>query len=67
MVEETLVARSISVTHETIRQWGLKFGREFASHITAYDCFFCEADNLLSLSLLCMCEHPFDSPAVFAC
>jgi transposase-like protein len=23
-----LAARGISVTHETIRQWGLKFGRE---------------------------------------
>jgi putative transposase len=30
MVEEMLAARGISVTHETIRQWGLKFGREFA-------------------------------------
>jgi putative transposase len=28
MVEEMLAARGISVTHETIRQWGLKFGRE---------------------------------------
>ena len=27
MVEEMLAARGISVTHETIRQWGLKFGR----------------------------------------
>jgi putative transposase len=25
MVEEMLAARGISVTHETIRQWGLKF------------------------------------------
>src|ERR1700759_1681640 len=33
MVEEMLAARGISVTHETIRQWGLKFGREFASRI----------------------------------
>src|ERR1700746_3409233 len=31
MVEEMLAARGISVTHETIRQWGLKFGREFAN------------------------------------
>ena len=30
MVEEMLAARGISVTYETIRQWGLKFGREFA-------------------------------------
>src|SRR6266446_6951469 len=28
-----LAARGISVTHETIRQWGLKFGREFANRI----------------------------------
>ena len=27
MVEEMLAARGMSVTHETIRQWGLKFGR----------------------------------------
>src|SRR4029077_9662302 len=33
MVEEMLGARGISVTHETIRQWGLKFGREFADRI----------------------------------
>jgi putative transposase len=33
MVEEMLAAHGISVTHETIRQWGLKFGREFANRI----------------------------------
>jgi putative transposase len=33
MVEEMLAARGISVTHETIRQWSLKFGREFADRI----------------------------------
>ena len=33
MVEEMLAARGISVTYETIRQWGLKFGREFATRI----------------------------------
>src|SRR5882762_1340959 len=33
MVEEMLAARDISVTHETIRQWGLKFGRVFANRI----------------------------------
>jgi transposase-like protein len=33
MVEEMLAARGISVTHETIRQSGLKFGREFANRI----------------------------------
>jgi hypothetical protein len=33
MVEEMLAARGISVTHETIWQWGLKFGREFANRI----------------------------------
>jgi putative transposase len=26
-----LAACGISVTHETIRQWGLKFGQEFAN------------------------------------
>jgi putative transposase len=33
MVEERLAARGIAVTYETIRQWGLKFGREFANRI----------------------------------
>jgi putative transposase len=35
MVEEMLAARGISVTYETILQWGLKFGREFANRIRA--------------------------------
>jgi putative transposase len=33
MVEEILAARGISVTYETIRRRGLKFGREFANRI----------------------------------
>src|SRR6201993_4581269 len=33
MVEEMLATRGISVTYETIRQWGLKFGREFANRV----------------------------------
>jgi putative transposase len=33
MVKEMLAARGISVSYETIRQWGLKFGREFANRI----------------------------------
>jgi putative transposase len=33
MVEEMLAARGISVTYEAIRQWGLRFGREFANRI----------------------------------
>lgn len=33
MVEEILAARGISVTYEMLRQWGLKFGREFATRI----------------------------------
>jgi putative transposase len=33
MVEGTLAVRYISATYETIRQWGLKFGREFANRI----------------------------------
>ena len=33
MVVEMLAARYISVTYETIRQWGLKSGREFANRI----------------------------------
>src|SRR3954463_4895710 len=33
MVEEMLAARGISVTYETIRLGGFKFGREFADRI----------------------------------
>jgi putative transposase len=33
MVEQMLAAHGISVTYETIRQWGLKFGRELANRI----------------------------------
>src|ERR1700757_2131590 len=38
MVEEILAARGLSVAYETIRQWGLKFGRashEFAVYIAS--------------------------------
>ena len=33
MVEEMLAVRGIEVSHETVRQWGLKFGREIANGI----------------------------------
>ena len=33
MVEEMLAARGIEVSHETIRRWAEKFGREFANRI----------------------------------
>src|SRR5438045_5283778 len=33
MVEELLAARGITVSHETVRQWGLKFGQDFANRI----------------------------------
>src|SRR5918993_2084083 len=33
MVEEMLAARGIVVSHETVRQWALKFGRDFANRI----------------------------------
>ncbi len=33
MVEEMLAARGIVVSHETVRQWALKFGQEFANQI----------------------------------
>ena len=33
MVEEMLAARGIEVTHETVRQWALKFGQSFAHQI----------------------------------
>ena len=33
MVEEMLAARSILVSHETVRQWARKFGQGFANQI----------------------------------
>src|SRR5215208_7003938 len=33
MVEEMLAARGIIVSHETVRQWALRFGQEFANWI----------------------------------
>jgi putative transposase len=33
MVEEMLAARGIAVSHETVRQWALKFGQGFANEI----------------------------------
>ena len=33
MVDELLAARGILVSHETVRQWALKFGQEFANQI----------------------------------
>src|SRR5215208_4157819 len=33
MVEDMLAARGIVVSHETVRQWGRKFGQAFANQI----------------------------------
>ena len=33
MVEEMLAVRGIVVSHETVRQWALKFGQAFANQI----------------------------------
>ncbi|MHC2302879.1 transposase-like protein [Rhizobium mongolense] len=33
MVEEMLAARGLLVSHETVRQWALKFGQSFANQI----------------------------------
>ena len=33
MVDELLAARGITVSHETVRQWALKFGQVFANQI----------------------------------
>ena len=33
MIEEMLAARGIVVSHETVRQWALKFGQEFANRV----------------------------------
>src|SRR5690242_1636506 len=33
MVEEILAARGVIVSHETVRQWAMKFGQAFANQI----------------------------------
>jgi putative transposase len=33
IVEEMLAARGVVVSHETVRQWALKFGQAFANQI----------------------------------
>ena len=33
MAEGMLAARGITVSHETVRQWGLKFGRDIADRL----------------------------------
>ncbi len=33
MVEEMLALRGLTVSHESVRQWGLKFGQEIANRI----------------------------------
>jgi len=33
MVEEMLAASGIEVSHETVRQWAMKFGQSFANQI----------------------------------
>ena len=33
MVEDLLAARDIVVSHETVRRWAEKFGREFANRV----------------------------------
>ena len=33
MIEERLAAHGIVVSHETVRQWALKFGQDFANEI----------------------------------
>jgi putative transposase len=38
VVEEMLAARGIGVSHETVRQWALKFGQAFANEIPADAC-----------------------------
>src|SRR5215213_2620227 len=32
-VEKILAARGVTISHETVRQWGLKFGQSFANRI----------------------------------
>ena len=36
MAEELLAARGIIVSHETVRQWALKFGQQFANQLAMW-------------------------------
>jgi hypothetical protein len=45
MVEEMLAARGIVVSHETIRQWALKFGQEFAETVQKLGALRCRAER----------------------
>jgi hypothetical protein len=38
MVEESLSPRGIIVSHDSVRQWPFKFGREFANRIRRSSC-----------------------------
>ena len=38
MAEEMLAARGIIVSHESVRQWALKFGQHFANQIRRSAC-----------------------------
>jgi putative transposase len=46
MVEDMLAARGIVVSHETIRNWAEKFGRDFASSIRRRALKFGDASRL---------------------
>ena len=35
MVEEMLAARGVDVSHESVRNWAKKFGREFSNAFAA--------------------------------
>ena len=37
MVEEMLAARGIDVSHETVRRWAEKFGRDYANRLRRRD------------------------------
>jgi putative transposase len=33
MVKESLAAQGIVISHETVRQWAIKFGQQFANFL----------------------------------
>jgi hypothetical protein len=69
MVEEMLAARGISVTCETIWQWDLKFGREFANRIRRRaphwgDKSACCMDSSFIFSIICGVSSTFGASKI---
>ena len=57
MVEEVLAARSIDVTHETLRRWAPKYGLKAAKRIRARVCTFGDKWHLDEVVITIKVKH----------